>query len=166
MQDYLTERVERQREWYEKKANENKKVFVSYQTRIIILGALIPLIVAFENTVPLWLQPYGGPVTAVISAIIAIYAGLDKLNQPQPNWFNYRANEEALKKEESFYKYKAGPYKGLGDTEASVLFVERVESIISADIARFSNGNEFLGELDKGLTKTVEHKTSKSGKAD
>ncbi len=141
MNEYIEERVKVQREWYEQKANENKKSFISYQTVIIILGATIPVLVAFESVIPI-LKLYGGPITAVISAVIAIYAGLDKLNQPQPNWFNYRANEEAIKKEEWFYKYKAGPYKNMVDSEARILFVERIESIISSDIARTTNISE------------------------
>lgn len=140
MNSYLAERVSKQREWYEQKATKNKKKFISYQTIIIVLGAVIPVIVASES-ISSTLKMYGGPITALISAIISIYAGLDKLMQPQPNWFNYRANEEAIKKEEWFYKYKAGPYKRLSDIESKVLFVERIESIISADIARTSSSN-------------------------
>lgn len=135
MNDYIEERVKIQRQWYEQKATENKKTFFSYQTIIIILGAIIPVMVAFESVVP-FLKEYGGPISAVISAIISIYAGLDKLKQPQPNWFNFRANEESLKKEEWLYKYKAGPYKNLLEKEARIQFVERVESIISSDITR------------------------------
>ncbi|MCF6256573.1 MAG: DUF4231 domain-containing protein [Gammaproteobacteria bacterium] len=97
MDEYLDKRIKFQRDWYEQKANDNKKAFMSYQMVIIVLGAVIPVLVALESVVPL-LKEYGGPLTAVISSIIAIYAGLDKLKQPQPNWFNYRANEEALKK--------------------------------------------------------------------
>lgn len=141
MEDYMNDRVKNQREWYEIKANENKKKFVSYQTVIIILGALIPVLVGFESVIPI-LKEYGGPITAVIAAVIAIYAGLDKLNQPQPNWFNYRANEESIKKEEWYFKYMAGPYKKLEKEEAQTLFIERIESIISADIARTTNTTE------------------------
>jgi len=153
--DYLDERVTKQREWYEKKANENKKTFISYQTVIIVLGALIPVLVAFESVIPT-LKEYGGPITALISAIIAVYAGLDKLKQPQPNWFNYRANEEAIKKEEWFYKYKAGPYKNKTEDEANIFFVERIESIISADIARTINSNDKRkgGEGGEGQSQT------------
>ena len=141
MNDYLEERVKKQRDWYEVKANENKKTFISYQTVIIVLGALIPVLVAFESVIPV-LKNYGGPITALISAIIVIYAGLDKLKQPQPNWFNYRANEESIKKEEWFYQYKAGPYKGVGENEAKILFIERIEGIISSDIARTTSVTE------------------------
>ncbi|MCP4257570.1 MAG: DUF4231 domain-containing protein [Planctomycetes bacterium] len=138
MDDYLKERVEKQREWYETKASSNKKIFLRYQTIIIILGALIPVLVAFEGVFP-ELEAWGGPIAALIAAVIAVIAGLDKLKQPQPNWFNYRANEETMKKEEWLYKFKAGQYKGLGDQDANQLLVERIESIISADIARVTN---------------------------
>lgn len=141
MENYLEERVTKQREWYETKANENKKTFISYQTVIIILGAVIPVLVTCESIVP-FLKLYGGQITAVISAVISVIAGLDKLKQPQPNWFNYRANEEAIKKEEWFYRYKAGPYKKLQANDAQILFVERIESIISADIARMTSSND------------------------
>lgn len=149
MNDYIQERVKAQREWYEKKANENKKTFLSYQTIIIILGATIPVMVAFESVFS-WLEEYGGPISAVISAAISIYAGLDKLKQPQPNWFNYRTNEEILKKEEWLYKYKAGPYKNQNDEDASVAFVERIESIISADIARTMSTTSLKHDPENG----------------
>ena len=141
MNDYLEERVKKQREWYESKANENKKAFMSYQTVVIVLGALIPVVVVFENVFTI-LKGYGGIIAAIISAVISIAAGLDKLKQPQPNWFNYRANEEAIKKEEWFFKYKAGPYRKQNEEAAKILFIERIESIISADIARMITSKE------------------------
>ena len=126
--------------------SENKKKFLRYQTLIIILGAFIPVWVAFQGIFSLP-DNISGPITALVSAIIAILAGLDKLNQPQPNWFNYRANEESLKKEEWFYLYGAGPYKNLKQAAAREMFVERIESIISADIARFTNVQEETRDL-------------------
>jgi hypothetical protein len=150
MSDYLEDRVKPQRQWYETKASTNKKLFVSYQRTIIILGALIPVIVASELPFP-FIKDYVGLVTSVIAAVIAVCAGLDKLNQPQTTWFNYRATEEAIKMEESFFLYRAGPYRDLSPTEAQVLLVERVEGMISADIARFANlGKKAAPEKDDG----------------
>ena len=162
MDDYLKERVETQRKWYETKASMNKKTFLTYQTYIIILGALIPVLVAFEVVVP-DLKEWGGPITAAISAVIAIIAGLDKLRQPQPNWFNYRANEETIKKEEWLYKYKAGQYRDLSAQEANRLLVERVESIISADIARVTNLNKEEVKGGRGDGSTIQPGQPKSG---
>lgn len=140
MDKYLSERVEKQRTWYQDKADENKKTFMSYQTRVIVLGALIPVVVAAGAAFDIP-DAYINFITVVLSTAISIFAGLDKLKQPQPNWFNYRANEESIKKEEWFFKYKAGPYRDLPEEDAKLMFVERIESIISADIARMVVGN-------------------------
>ena len=162
MEDYLTERVEAQRKWYEERATKNKKKFFTYQTIIIILGAFIPVLVTFEVVVP-ELKEWGGPITAAIAAVIAVIAGLDKLGQPQPNWFNYRANEETIKKEEWLYKYRAGQYRDLGDQEANRLLVERIESIISADIARVTNLNKEEVKDVKGDGSAIQPGQPKSG---
>lgn len=164
MDDYLNERVTTQRKWYEQKANENKQQFVSYQTKIIILGAIIPVLVAFESVFPC-LKEYSGPIAAVISAIIAVYAGLDKLNQPQPNWFNYRANEEAMKKEEWFHQYKAGPYRDLTENEANTLLVERIENIISSDIARVTNITDATATQPSGTQTQQDNSQVPDGKS-
>ena len=161
---YIEERLTAQQAWYETKASANKRVFMNYQTTVIIFGALIPLIVVFEPVFKM--EGWTGPASAVIAAIIAILTGLDKLNQPQANWFNYRANEEMLKKEEWMYKFKAGPYRGIHPTEVDKVLVERVESVISADIARFAQAEYQKDEsIDKPSTPPGGKKTT-SGKAE
>ncbi len=150
---YVKERLQDQQEWYCEKASLNKKRFMRFQTTIIILGALIPLIVVFDNFAEgLFgkldvLDGLPGLISAIIAATIAILAGIDKLTQPQTNWFNYRSNEEMLKKEEWMYHYLVGPYKGLSKGDAEKQLVERVESVISADIARFAQA-EYKKEED------------------
>jgi hypothetical protein len=149
MSDYLEERVRSQRQWFGDKASMNKKLFVSYQRTIIILGALIPVIVACEGPFP-QIKDYVGLVTSIIAAVIAVCAGLDKLNQPQTTWYNYRGTEEAIKMEESFFQYQAGPYRGLSPADAQVLLVERVEGMIAADIARFASLGQSTKAADPG----------------
>lgn len=158
---YINERLKNQQKWYENRATLNKKRFMRFQTVIIILGALIPLIVVFDSyatglvkeKVPVFFNGLPGIISAVISATIAILAGIDKLAQPQANWFNYRANEEMLKKEEWMHCYMTGPYKNLKEEEAEKLLVERVESVISADIARFAQAEYKKEEDDNGVVK-------------
>ncbi len=138
IQEYIENRLEAQRSWYEKKANMNKVSFMNYQKIIIILGALIPVNVILFTQFPDSIKEFEGLINALISCVIAIVAGLDKLSQPQTNWYNYRANEEVLKKEKYLFEFKAGPYREVDDErEMKRLLVERVESIISADISRF-----------------------------
>ncbi|TDI86430.1 MAG: DUF4231 domain-containing protein [Caldithrix sp.] len=156
---YIEERLTAQQAWYEKKASANKRVFMNNQTTVIILGALIPLIVVFEPVFKM--DGWTGPLSAVIAAFIVILTGLDKLNQPQANWFNYRANEEMLKKEEWMYKFKAGPYRGVEPTEIDKVLVERVESVISSDIARFAQAEYKKDKSkDKPLTPPGGKKTT------
>ena len=162
--EYLEKRVKEQQLWYEDKATVNKRRFLTFQSIIIILSALIPLVVALSTVAGF--EKWIGLISAIISTIVAIIAGLDKLTQPQPNWFNYRANEESIKKEEWFFKYKAGPYRGMKAKDAEILFVERIESVISADIARItnlkeeaekrenSNGNEYEEEVFNSIAET------------
>lgn len=167
--EYIKERLQKQTQWYETSATKNKIKFMNFQSWIILLGAVIPVLISFE-TIFSSMKDWVGPVSAIISACISILAGLDKLYQPQPNWFNYRANEEMLKKEEWFYKYRAGPYKNLkNDMEADRLLVERTESIISADIARTlnldkskNNGQELAVTQAKGITPTSDDKSDKT----
>lgn len=80
--EYIKDRLKKQQTWYEGKASSNKKRFMRFQTVIIILGALIPLTVVFGNKLPLVFNEWTGPFSAVISATIAILAGIDKLTQP------------------------------------------------------------------------------------
>lgn len=162
---YLEERLQKQRAWYERKATQNKKQFMRTQTTIIILSALIPLLVAFDGALSIVLDPlletlfavpaaeapnWASVFSALISAVIAILASIDKLNQPQTNWFNYRANEELLKKEEWMFHFGVGPYSlNVPDPKEKLrlrtrLLVERVEGIISADIARFTQSERTI----------------------
>ena len=134
--EYIENRVKSQQNWYEKKASKNKRLFMHFQTAVIVLGAAIPVLVVCEQLTTV--KGWSSPVSAFISAIIAILAGIDKLRQPQANWFNFRANEEMLKKEQWLHEFKAGPYRNVKHAEVNKLLVERVESIISADIARFA----------------------------
>ncbi len=133
--EYIEQRIRAQQDWYELKASRNKRLFMHLQTVVIVFGAVIPLLVIFEHITVA--KGWASPASAVIAAIIAILAGIDKLRQPQANWFNYRANEELLKKEQWMHQFRAGPYRQVKETELDRLLVERVESIISTDIARF-----------------------------
>lgn len=141
IKNYIKLRLLSQRRWYEEKATSSKKFFINNQKVIIILGAIIPLIVALGSVFEI-VNDYSAIISAFISAVIAIIAGIDKLLQPQTSWYNYRASEEILKKEEWLYLYKAGPYHDLTPEEAALLLVERVESVISADMANFIRNSE------------------------
>ena len=162
IEDYINNRLINQRKWYEVKATYSKKRFMNYQKIIILLGAIIPLVVVIDVTfdINIWgIDNLSGLISAIIAAVIAIVAGFDKLQQPQTGWYNFRAAEEILKKEEWLYKYKAGHYSDMEEDVAEKLLVERIESAISSDMARFAQSKkeekkEDKNKLDESLTDT------------
>jgi len=155
--NYLNNRLISQREWYDKKASYHKQRFMYYQKVVIILGAIIPIVVVIGN-LSVFKQfngaEWAGLLSAIISAVIAIAAGVDKLTQPQTQWYNFRAVEEILKKEEWFFQYKCGPFTGLSESQATILLVERVENMISADMARFTASRD-KKEGEKTITEEI-----------
>ncbi|MDM8547734.1 DUF4231 domain-containing protein [Candidatus Venteria ishoeyi] len=147
---YIQQRLRYQQHWYERQASKNKRSFMRIQSIIIFLSLLIPMVVVTEPIVTLflneWMLAYSqmelpmswaSIATALLSSLIAMLAGMEKLRQPQTHWFNYRANEETLKKEEWMFRLRVGAYANLPLQRAERLLVERVEGVISSDIARF-----------------------------
>ncbi len=149
---YIDDRLVPQQKWYEGKASQNKRMYIRNQKVVLILGASIPLIVVIEQLLQKIYKTnfnYASIISAFISAVITVFAGIDKLNQPQTNWFNFRANEETLKKEKWMYKFRTGAYRSLKEGEAERLLVENVEGIISADIARLNKTEQKDKDTDK-----------------
>jgi hypothetical protein len=62
---------------------------------------------------------------------VAVLASALKTFKFHENWINYRTTSETLKKEMHLYRAGVGEYSNAKDRE--VLFVERVESVISCD---------------------------------
>jgi hypothetical protein len=147
---YLQQRLRPQRRWYELKASRYKRWSMGLQSAVILLSALIPLIVvsepAFNSLLDAWLGAHfshrlsvtwGGLATAMLSTVVMLLAGLEKLWQPHTLWFNYRTTEELLKKEEWLYLYRVGPYQDLDAMKAGRLLIERTEALISANLDHF-----------------------------
>ena len=154
---YLIDRLEDQKNWYGNKANFNKKRFMNYQMIVIILGASIPVLVVLLEVIG-WAR-FQGIVSAAISAIITAVAGIDKLQNPQTSWYNYRANEEKLKKEKHLYEFKVGQYHGLSQYEADKALVENVENIISVENTSFVRNQKSLKEEIENKKENVDKKS-------
>ncbi|MCQ2973654.1 MAG: DUF4231 domain-containing protein [Bacteroidales bacterium] len=137
---YFKVRLNDQEEYFSDKASGFKKQYLKNQRWIIILGAVIPIIV-FADTIIDWLpwQKYhiGGILSAIMSAIMSIIAGFDKLDQTQNRWNKTRGTSEMLKKEKFLFNYSAGPYSNAKDEEKVKILIERTEGIISSEVGAF-----------------------------
>lgn len=125
-EDYLGARLEDQITWYDEKAAWNQKRFKLLQVFIIVAGSLIPFISGLAPGEDFWTKVLIGGLGVAIAALTAVL-GLYKF---QENWIQYRITCESLKREKHIFSAGVAPYAG---TDAFVLLVARVESLISSE---------------------------------
>lgn len=138
-ESYIANRLEAEREYYDNGADAFKRKYMSNQTVIIICGAIIPIITVFETA----FDDYkvftdwhlGSIANAIIAAVIAIIAGVDKLHQTQSRWNIMRYCAQMLRREEQLYRNRVGGYGKKTEKEAKQLLVKRTEDILYYDIA-------------------------------
>jgi Protein of unknown function (DUF4231) len=128
--DPITERLEEQIAWYDRKSIYNQKVYKLIKVIEILAAALIPFIAALSIK-------HATIVTGSLGVLITVLEGLLHLNQYQQNWTSYRSTCEALKHEKYVYLAKAAPYAGVPD--AYPLLAERIESLVSQEHAKWAS---------------------------
>lgn len=124
--DYVKSRLGEQITWYSKRAAENKKKFHGYQSLIIIVSALIPIVNVIDFA-PVEIRI----ISSILGGIIIGSTSILQLKKHHENWIMYRSTEEILKKEKYTFENNVGTYTGLSEAEQHKLLVEKVESIIS-----------------------------------
>jgi len=120
--DYLSERLDDQIKWYDRKSKNAKRWHFSMMVVQLVAATSIPVLAA-AGAKPAYMALMGG--------ISALAAALWGLGQWQPLWVRYRATAEALKHQRYMYLAQAGPYAG-GQVQE---LVRRCESLISSEHA-------------------------------
>ena len=124
---YLTERVDEQIEWLEKKAAFNQLRFNRVRMVQLLSSACVPFLVAM-------ISGGDGPVKWVaggLSVIITICEGILALYKYQELRLQYRSTAEMLRKEKLLFLASAEKYE---NQEGSFkLFVIEAESILAQD---------------------------------
>ena len=82
-----------------------------------------------------------------MGVLIVILEGIQHLFQFNANWVTYRSTCEALRHEKFLFLGLSGPYD-LPEDEARKLLVERAESLISTEHAKWVSGR---AKADKTL---------------
>ena len=157
-ESYIANRLEAEREYYDNGADAFKKKYMSNQTLIIVCGAIIPVITllneSFAESCVFKCWHLGSIANAVIAAVIAIIAGVDKLHQTQSRWNIMRYCAQMLRREEMLYRNRVGGYGKKTEKEAKQLLVKRTEDILYYDISstlQFTakGGGQDLGNEEK-----------------
>lgn len=166
-ESYIASRLEKERDYYDNRADGYRKRYMSNQTWIIVCGAIIPIVTLLNETFeccPVFkCWHLGSILNAVIAAVIAIIAGIDKLHQNQNRWNITRYCAQMLRREEMLYRNRVGRYGSGSEKEAKQLLVKRTEDILYYDIAstlQFSpKGGNGLDNNEQLLPETNQDKT-------
>lgn len=126
-------RLEQQIAWYDSKSRSAQLWYKRVKFCEFVASGMVPIAAL---TLPGW-------STALIGGLAVILEGLQQLNQWQHNWITYRSTCEALRHEKYSYIARSGSYKGLPDGEAYQMLVERVESLVSTEHAKWITRQEF-----------------------
>ena len=130
-QEYMTQRVDDQLNWLEKKSAFNQKRYKLTKAVVIVASVSIPFLAGLidENAS---LMKYA---IAFSGFIISIAEGFAALNKYHENWVQYRVTAEALKREKIMYLTQSGAYKE--SAEAFKTFVVQVEGILANENAKW-----------------------------
>ena len=128
--DPITERLEDQIAWYDRKSSSNQRIYKRIKITEIVAAAVIP----FLPALPI---PYTTWIDGALGVLITILEGSLHLNQYQQNWIAYRSTCESLKHEKYVYIANASPYAGVADPRA--LLAERVESLVAQEHAKWAS---------------------------
>jgi hypothetical protein len=125
-------RLEAQIRWYDAKSQSAQAWYKRVKFVEFACGALVPFMATID-----------GYVTAVLGGVVIVLEGLQHLNQWQHNWITYRSTCEALRHEKYSYIGGSGVYDGLDQAAAKKMLVERVESLISTEHAKWTSRQEY-----------------------
>ena len=137
---YISQRLDDQINWYDKKSANNKLRFRACQLIVIITSASIPIInlgIPLTNPVTHLDANQALGITAILGGIITIVTALSQMDAYFETWVLYRTTAEALKRERFLYVNSAADYSDLPEPAKFKLMVERIEAMLSAENSKF-----------------------------
>ncbi len=154
VESYMAERVEDQLRYYGQSATSAKRKYMVFQSSIIVLGLLVPVVVNVPGS---WGQgadltiPIKVTVT-ILSLSLAMLNGLLNFRKYGDLWLSFRMTEEMLKQEKFLFLARAGKYSN--NSSAYRTLVETVESLVSAE------HNKFRSLIEDARRPTVERRSN------
>jgi hypothetical protein len=131
-EEYIDERLNQFREWYDKKAVRAKKTYQWMRALTVIGGAMVPVLINIKF-------PYVDIATTILSLLVVILVSLESVFHFREQWKNYRSTEQLLAREYFNFTTGEGAYRNQGDKESFLNFVDRVENAIAAENASTLN---------------------------
>jgi len=130
-EQFLSERVDDQIDWYDKKSQFNQRWYKCLRVCEIVAAVAIPLLVGNMSD----MFPAIKIVVGFLGFLIALIAGVIALYKFQENWVQYRTVCESLLHEKYLFLTQTEPYNG---DSPFPLFVQKVESLISTENTKWT----------------------------
>ena len=130
-EDYISQRLKDQIDWYDNKSSLCQKHHKRLRTIEIICAALIPFMTGYISTIPQLAY-----IVGALGVIIAIAASISSLQKYEERWIEYRTNCETLRHHYILYQTKVAPYSGKNAFNRLVI---NIESFISQENSNWSS---------------------------
>ena len=140
-EEYIDERLNQFREWYDKKAVLAKRNYQWMRAITVVGGGIVPVLInlPFDDSITRYL-------TTMVSLVVVILISLESVFHFREQWKNYRSTEQLLAKEYFNFVTGEGPYRNLSEKDAFLDFVDRVENAIASENASTLNVMTTLSE--------------------
>ena len=125
-EEYIRERMFEYRKWADGKAVKAKFWFQWMRTIAVVGAAVVPVLVNLEF-------PYQRLATTLISLTVVTLVSLESVLHFGDQWKNYRSTEQFVAQEYFCFTAGDGEYKGLGESQAFLRLVERIEGAIASE---------------------------------
>lgn len=132
--EYISDRVDSQIEWHEKKSGSNKRMYQKYQMIQLIVASMITL----SATLTVIDQAWVSFVAPTLGAVVAVVSGVLGLFKFQENWVDYRTTSEQLKQEKFLFLTRSEPYN---TAQSFQTLVTNVEDILSKQNSKWKNNS-------------------------
>lgn len=125
-------RCNEQIKWYEDHASHARILYRAFQSAVVILGGLTPVLA-------LWSEEVSRGVQALPAALAAIVAGISGFWRWQENWIRFGYTAEALKSELVKFETRATEaYRAsLNEEQALENFVIRIEDLAIGEVSEW-----------------------------
>jgi hypothetical protein len=123
-EEYLKERVESKIHLYSRLSRYYRTGYLIVGTLSILSSAAVPVLINIK------VNPY---IPILLSLLVTILVGSEKLFRFRDYWRNYDLTQETLKREKYLFQTRSGVYDNKEDETAFQLFVKRFEDTIKVE---------------------------------
>ena len=122
-EQYLTDRWQKQRDYYSKRARQNKRWHRSLLLFSTISAIIVPVLLNIPNVPKLY--------PTILSVLVSAAIALENVYHFGDNWHTFRQALEALKQEKVFLEARVEPYDD--PQTAFPIFVNSCENIMNVE---------------------------------